>query len=98
MLTRPRALITGASSGIGRALALEFSLKNYDLILLGRNLAALHSVQEECRKNAGTQATVIEADLSLPQAAQKIAQDLDQTGIQVDVLVNNAGYAVHGNF
>lgn len=94
--TRPRALITGGSSGIGRALALEFALRGFDLLLTGRDRNALEGVAADCRQTHSVAADVFVADLS--QASEVAALIRDLTRNPVEVLVNNAGFGVKGSF
>ncbi|RMF57383.1 MAG: SDR family oxidoreductase [Calditrichaeota bacterium] len=84
-------LITGASRGIGRALALKFAEHNYSLALTGRDNRKLDETAEMVQKQSGKRPLVIPADLKDPQAIRRLAdQVLDQWGY-VDILVNNAG-------
>jgi short-subunit dehydrogenase len=94
---RPVALITGASSGIGLDLAKLFAQGGHDLVLVARNEAALRAVAAECEK-LGVKAHVLAKDLSNPNAAQEIFDELAGRQIAVDVLVNNAGFGSHGPF
>src|SRR5882672_5405928 len=94
---RPVALVTGASSGIGVDLAKLFAQGGHDLILVARNESALRAVAADCEKN-GVAAHVLVKDLSDEKAAEKIFDELQARGIQVDVLVNNAGFGTHGEF
>jgi uncharacterized protein len=95
--SRPVALITGASSGIGLDLAKLFAQGGHDLVLVARNEEALRSVAGECEKT-GIRAHVVAKDLSNPNAAQGIVDELTGRGIVVEVLVNNAGFGTHGMF
>ena len=91
-------LITGASSGIGLELARCFAGEKSNLILVARNTAALESLAGELRRDEKVEATVLTADLSLPETPGKIFSELKGRGIAVDVLVNNAGFGAHGRF
>ena len=87
---RPVALVTGASVGIGAALAREFARNGHDLVLVARRTDALARLAEELSAE-GAAATVIPADLSRPGAAATLAHEIGSRGITIDVLVNNAG-------
>ncbi len=93
-----RALITGASAGIGRELAKAFAQRGYDLILLARNREALVALARELMANCGINASVIPADLSEPDAPARIFEALEAQGTEIDVLVNNAGVITEGEF
>jgi short-subunit dehydrogenase len=94
--TRPTALITGASVGIGYELAKVFARNNHNLILVSRNQQQLEQVAAECRTLGNIDARVLPKDLAFPTAPQEIFDILRQS--QVDVLVNNAGFGTHGEF
>ncbi len=97
-------LITGASSGIGRALAHQFANHGYDLVLVARNAEALDAVGRALsgspRGSDQVRATVsvITADLSQPRSATALVEQLSARGIQIDVVVNNAGFGLQGEF
>ena len=91
-------LITGASSGIGLELAKCFAADKSNLILVARNTAALEKLAEELRREHNIEVHVITADLSQPESSQIIFDELKGRGIIVDVLVNNAGFGLHGGF
>jgi short-subunit dehydrogenase len=86
------ALITGASSGIGREIAHLCAAAGYPVVLLARNEAALHDLASQL----GPQARVLEADLSDPAAPAAIFDQL--RGVDVELLINNAGFGLRGPF
>ena len=90
------ALITGASSGIGRALALEFASRGYNLFLAARNEAALRQVAADCALKFGINTEIHPADLSKVEAVNDLA--LSAARFEIEILVNNAGFGVHGGF
>lgn len=90
----PKALITGASSGIGLELARIFARECYDLTLVARNEARLQELAGELRSAHPVAVDVIAKDLSGAEAAIEIQQRAGE----VDVLVNNAGFGLYGNF
>ena len=95
---REVALITGASSGIGRELARFFAQESYDLVLVARNRLQLERLAQELHSKHGIQATVMVQDLADPGAAQAIAEGLNRQALEIDVLINNAGTQVYGLF
>src|SRR6185312_13785095 len=96
--TRSTALITGASVGIGRELALVFARNRYDLVLVARNEQQLREVAGRCEAEGGGKARVLVKDLSVQQSAQEIFDELQADNTRVDVLVNNAGFGNWGLF
>ena len=95
-MEREVALITGASSGIGRELTKLFAEYGFDLVLVARNEAALNEIASQLTARQPVSVTVVAKDLSLPQAPEEIYDTLKQASIAVDVLVNNAGTQVYG--
>jgi 3-oxoacyl-[acyl-carrier protein] reductase len=91
------ALITGASRGIGRGIALELAAAGCHVILTARNLAALERVASEVRDRGG-RATVYATDLCPQAAADVLAEKVKQDVGQLDILVNNAGAVKRGSF
>lgn len=87
------ALITGASAGLGSEFARQLAGHGYDLVLVARRRDKLESLAEELRRSPGVTVTVLAADLAQPDAPETIQRSLDEAGIQVDYLVNNAGAA-----
>jgi hypothetical protein len=92
------ALITGATSGIGYELTKLFAQNGFDLAIVARDTLRLDKISDELRRNADVTVTVIPKDLSEPTAAEEIYRELQSRGIEVDVLVNNAGFNVYGPF
>jgi len=92
------ALVTGASGGIGLELARRLAGDGHDLALVARSEGKLHEIGEQLEKAHGIAATVIAADLSEPNAAREIVDTLRAASIEIDTLVNNAGFALHGPF
>ncbi len=95
-MEREVALITGASSGIGRELTQVLAENGFDLVLVARNEAALNELASQLTARHPVSVTVEPKDLSLPQAPEEIYETLKGASIAVDVLVNNAGIQVYG--
>lgn len=93
---RDTVLITGASSGIGRELARLFAADGADLVLVARSEDRLRELSAGLAGEFGIRAEVLAADLTRPDAPAEIAESLAGQGVQVDVLVNNAGFGAHG--
>lgn len=93
------ALITGASNGIGLELARIHAKRGGDLVLVARSQDKLNQLADELRAQYhDIQITVIAQDLAMPHAAQSVFAQTEQLGIQVDILINNAGFGGHGRF
>jgi short-subunit dehydrogenase len=95
--TRPIALVTGASSGIGADLARELARDGHDLVLSARRIEPMQALAAEF-EGYGAGAVVIPADLSKPGAAAELAEAIEARGLEIDVLINNAGLGALGRF
>lgn len=93
---RPWALVTGASAGIGEEFARQLAGKGYALALVARREDRLKALAEALERDHGTRCHVIAADLADPTAPERISAELADRGIDVEFLVNNAGYGVPG--
>lgn len=90
-------VITGASSGIGRALALSYARQGSALLLIGRNNDALHCTQSKARAY-GADVYTLSQDLTDTDACDKIDAFLNSQNLKVHMLINNAGIGFHGYF
>jgi uncharacterized protein len=91
-------LVTGASGGIGLELARVFAKGGSTLVLTARSVDKLEGLAKELRLKHGVAVRVIAADLAAPDGPKRLLERLAQEGVQVDVLVNNAGYGGFGAF
>ena len=92
------ALITGASSGIGEAFADVFASEGFDLVITARREDRLRAVGTRIEQRYGRRVEVIVEDLSEPGAPARLCEELARRGLQIDALVNNAGYGVEGSY
>jgi hypothetical protein len=92
------ALITGASVGIGYELAKVFAENGHDLVLVARDQPRLEQVATELESGGKIKARVLAKDLSHPNASREIFDELMRESVQVDFLLNNAGFGTHGEF
>jgi len=88
-----RILITGASAGIGAALARVYAEKGWNLILTARREALLDKLATEIVAKHGVDVAVIAADLADPDAPQRLIESVIARGLKIDGLVNNAGFS-----
>ncbi|QDE38372.1 SDR family oxidoreductase [Luteibacter pinisoli] len=96
MASNRRALITGASAGIGEAFARELARRGFDVVLTARRTDRLESIAAELRERHAIEAVVAPLDLARADAAEALVAALDAQGLHIDVLVNNAGYGLTG--
>jgi uncharacterized protein len=90
------ALVTGASSGIGAEFARQLAARGMHLILVARREDRLQELAEELDTRHGTQCEVIVADLSNPEEAGRLFKDISSRNIDVELLINNAGFGFVG--
>lgn len=90
-MSEARALVTGASAGIGKEFAVQLASSGKDLVLVARRLDALQALATQLHEDYNVAVDVLQCDLSLPGAPAKLHQDVLQRGIEVDMLINNAG-------
>lgn len=92
------ALVTGASSGLGVDFARHLAARGCNLILVARRENQLRAVQEEIRQRHSVDVQIIPMDLAADDAPQILYDQIRAEGKQVDVLINNAGYGLYGQF
>lgn len=92
------ALITGASSGIGKEFAQIHAHNNGDLVIVARRLDKLNALKSDLESKYDSQVTVIQKDLAAPNAAQEIYNTTKASGLKIDYLINNAGFGGRGKF
>ena len=98
MPDRKTALITGASFGIGMEFARIFAREGYNLVLVARSADKLRQAASELEKAHGTRSLILATDLTEPGASAYVLDQTTRADIQVDVLVNNAGFGQYGLF
>ena len=91
---RRTALVTGASAGIGAVFADHLAARGFNLVLTARRLDALRAVAERLQEEYGIGCRVIPADLAEPESPRRILYELARDEVDVDVLINNAGYGL----
>jgi short-subunit dehydrogenase len=92
------ALITGASSGLGLSYARLFAADHRDLVLVARRRDRLESLAREISAAHGVKVQVIDADLAIPSTPRRIAEEVKRLGLEIEYLVNNAGFGTTGPF
>jgi len=90
------ALVTGGSSGIGVALAKQLAAGGTHVVLTARRRERLEELAQSLHDNHGIQAEVFAADLARPEAPREIYNFTKQKGIEIDLLINNAGFGQYG--
>jgi len=93
---RKTALVTGASSGIGRELAVVFAEHGYDLVVVSRNERNLARLGRDVHRATGVQVTVLPYDLAQPRSRRALFAATAKRGLAIDVLVNDAGIVAQG--
>ena len=97
-MAKETALITGSSSGIGLEFAKLFAADGSDLVLVARREERLNEIADELSSEHGVKVHVLAKDLSKPKAPEEIFSHLKKEKIQIDVLVNNAGFGKKEHF
>lgn len=92
------ALVTGASGGIGEAFARHLARRGMHLVLVARSEDKLRALADELTATHGVKATVLPSDLRQTGAALGVYQQVRASGLYIDLLINNAGFATHGYF
>lgn len=90
------ALITGASGGIGLAMARELAARKHDLLLVARSGQTLQQIAEDIRKKHQVNVEVLAIDLSTPDAPKTVLTWIQSSNFPVDILINNAGFGSWG--
>jgi short-subunit dehydrogenase len=93
---KPITLITGASAGIGAALADVFADRGPRLVLVARRTPRLTSVADGIAGRGHPRPAILGIDLALPDAPQRVAKELQALGVEPDIVVNNAGFGLMG--
>ena len=91
-------LITGASSGIGKAFALEYAKLGKNLVLTARSEDKLESLKKELEEKFSIEVKLIVLDLIKENSAKLIYEEIEREKIQIDILINNAGFGISGEF
>src|SRR5262245_61791249 len=92
------ALITGASSGLGTEFARFFARDGHDVVLVARRRDRLEALAGELHAGSGIQAHVVPADLGDPGTPPRLYDEVGRLGLEIDYLVNNAGFGATGAF
>ena len=92
------ALVTGASSGLGEEFARQLAHRGANLVLTGRSREKLETLASDLARINGVAARVVTADLSQPGGAEQLALIIDDLGVTIDHLINNAGFGSAGSF
>lgn len=95
-MQRPLALITGASSGIGKAFAADLAQRGHDVVLVARRATEMQAIAASIAQTHGATCHVIAQDLTAPGGIDALMAALSAKQLQVDVLVNNAGLGTSG--
>lgn len=93
-MNRKTVLITGSSSGIGYELAKVFAKNNYDLILTARNREKLLELKEEIEQSKEVNVHIYDMDLSSQKGAINLFESIEEDGVCIDLLINNAGVGI----
>ncbi len=92
------ALVTGASAGIGRELARELAAGGANLVLTARRRMRLEELAEDLRRARGSRVEILTCDLARPEAPDEVFRFCNALGLEIELLVNNAGFGAYGEF
>jgi uncharacterized protein len=92
------ALITGASKGLGAAFAKELAGRAMNLVLVARSIDTMRELADSLRAQFAVKCVVMQADLAAPDAVEQIVAELDRQDLKIDLLINNAGLGLTGDF
>ena len=92
------ALITGASSGLGKAFTEELAQRQYNLVIVARSEDKLQQIKLQIERQHQVSVDLIVQDLSLPHASQSVFKQVTEKGLTIDLLINNAGFGDYGTF
>ena len=95
-ITRETVLITGATSGIGNDFAHIFAERDYDLFLASRNLEKMENIKKKLEDRHGINVAIMSTDLAKPSSALRVYEETISRKIDIQVLVNNAGFGIAG--
>lgn len=97
-MTKKTAIVTGASSGIGEHVARLLAERGYDLVIVARRLERLEKLKSEIERKHQVAVTALKLDLGVPGAAEILHTQTEGAGIEIEVLINNAGFGTQGHF
>ncbi|MDX1890449.1 SDR family oxidoreductase [Mycolicibacterium sp. 050158] len=98
-LSNQTALITGSSGGIGEEFAIQLASRGVHLVLVARRAEKLAELRDTLlQRHPDLSIDVVTADLAVPGSAAKLASEVTELGRRIDVLINNAGVGLHGDF
>ena len=92
------ALITGASSGLGLEFADLLAAQKVNLVLAARRQESMEKLASDLHRKYGVDVLVEAIDLASPGAASRLKSSLDARSVAIDILLNNAGYGLHGDY
>src|ERR1700731_802187 len=92
------AMITGASKGLGAAFAKELAGRGMNLVLVARSIDALQDLAASLGAQYGVRCVVLQADLAASEAVKRIVTELERLDLKIDLLINNAGLGLTGDF
>lgn len=98
LISMPRALITGATAGVGAAFTRLLAERKYDLVLVARDLPRMQEQAEGYRNRYGIQVEVLQADLSVLSELARVEERVARLNEPIDVLINNAGFGLNKSF